>query len=226
MDAGFFVLFRRSIMQHVFSPLVAMYQTQLEVSKRCADAVFSGTEKLDRAVIEATHRAFNEQLNFAQAITAVRDPQSAGNTMRSRFLSRTPDDALSYQTEIMRIVTEMQTDIGKSLQAYVDQLGVSATSGVSAVRESSPLQLQSTDAAFNPMTSMFSVWESAFKEVASMAKKNMMAARSTMEDAASTAIQRASNGVSAAARTSAIVGEETSDDEGRGSPSASGSKKK
>lgn len=212
-------------MQNIFSPLVAMYQTQLEVSKRCAEAVFSGTEKIDRVMLGATQRAFNQQLDFVQAIATVRDPQSAENTWRSKLLSRTPDDALNYQTEIMRIVAEMQNDIGKSLQDYVEELGANVNAaGGGPARES--WRVQPADTAFNPMTSMFSVWESAFKEVASMAKKNMMAARTSMESAAGNAMQRAGNGAVTTSSASAMRSEESSKDDKRESPSATSGKKK
>ncbi|MGH8807619.1 MAG: phasin family protein [Noviherbaspirillum sp.] len=206
--------------KNVLSPLATMYQTQLEVSRRCAEAVFSGTEKIDRVMIGATHRAFTEQLDFVQAIATVRDPQSVGSTLQSRFLSRTPDDALNYQTEIMRIVAEMQNDIGKSLQNYVEELGANAAGGAFTSAEGSREKL--TDTAFNPMTSMFSVWESAFKEVASLTKKNMMVARSTMEETASKAMQRAGSTITAGNGAHEGAGEE----EKRGSSSSGGGKKK
>ena len=41
-------------MQHASNPLVTMYNTQLEASRRFAEAVFSGTEKIDRVMRGAT----------------------------------------------------------------------------------------------------------------------------------------------------------------------------
>ncbi len=228
-------------MQNVLNPLVSMYQTQLEASRRFADVVFSGTEKIDRAVIGATHRAFTEQLNFVQAMATVRDPRSASATLQSGLMSRNPDEAMNYQKEIMRVFAEMQNEIGRSLQEYIAQLRTqaaqSATAPIGAVQE------QANDAVFNPMTSMFSVWESAFKEVADLAKKNMMAARSTAEDtarrtmqsagnyanvaanaaqeAASTAVDSAASVAAHTARQAAGIGEDASDDK-RG-PSSTGS---
>lgn len=178
-------------MQNIFSPLVTMYQTQLEASRRFADAIFSGTEKIDRVVIGASHRAFNEQLNFVQAIAASRDPRGVSNTLQSGFLARNPDEAMNYQKEIMRIFAEMQNEIGHSLQDYLEQIGSHATSTATGPIEAA--QEQANDAVFNPMTSMFSVWESAFKEVADLAKKNMMAARSTAESAVRRSMQSAGN---------------------------------
>lgn len=172
-------------MQNVLSPMVNMYQTQLEASRRFADAIFSGTEKIDRVVIGATHRVFNDQLRFAQALSSIRDPRNVSTTFQSSFFSRNPDDAVNYQKEIMRIFAEMQNEIGRSMQDYIEQLGTSAATNATAPLNIAPGQ--ANDAVFNPMTSMFSVWESAFKEVAELAKKNMVAAKSAIDSAATKA---------------------------------------
>lgn len=163
-------------MQNLFIPLMNMYQNQLDVSRKCAEAFFSGTGKIDRMLIAATHRAFDEQINFVQEITTAQDPRVLGNTVRSRLMSRNPNDAASYQKEIIQIYTEMQNEIGRSMQDCFERLGMPATANTTRAAERT--EEQSNDAAFNPMTSMFSVWESAFKDVAALAKKNMMAASS------------------------------------------------
>lgn len=184
-------------MQNVLSPMVNIYQTQLEASRRFADAIFAGTEKIDRVVIGATHRAFTEQLRFAQALSSVRDPRNFGGTLQSSLLTRNPDDAMNYQKEIMRIFAEMQNEIGKSMQDYIEQLGTNAAT--SATSPLNAAQEQANDAVFNPMTSMFSVWESAFKEVAELAKKNMVVARSAIDNAASKARESADTVAAASA---------------------------
>lgn len=173
-------------MQTVLSPLVGVFQTQLEASRRFADAIFAGTEKLDRVMIDATHHAFNRQLNLAQSMVTLRDPQSAATALQSNFLSRSPDDAMNYQKEVMRIFAEMQNDIGKSLHEYVEQLGTNAaTAATNTAMPMDAVRGHANDAVYNPVVSMFSVWESAFKEVAELAKKNMVAAHSQVEEAAS-----------------------------------------
>jgi len=186
-------------MQNATNPLVSMYHTQLEASRRFAEAVFSGTEKIDRVMRGATQRVFNEQLNLAQAITTARDPRTVGTTLQSSFLSRNPDDAVSYQKEIVRIMAEMQNEISRSMQDYMEQIRTNATT--TATRPLQAAQAQANDAVFNPMTSMFSVWESAFKEVAELAKKNMVAARGAVEQAASRSAQQMTNYVDTAAST-------------------------
>jgi hypothetical protein len=173
-------------MLNVANPMVDMYQTQLEASRRFADVLFSGTERIDRVVLEAAHRAFTDQLKFAQAVMSARDPQSVANAQSSYFSHR-PDNAVNSQKEIMRIFAEIQNEIGRSMQFYVEQLGSSVATNTSAPFQAT--QERANGAAFNPMTGMFSVWESAFREVASMANRNMAAARTTFENAASTATE-------------------------------------
>jgi len=182
-------------MQNASNPLVSMYNTQLEASRRFAEAVFSGTEKIDRVMRGATQRAFNEQLNLVQAITTAGDPRSVGTTLQSNLFARNPDDAMNYQKEIVRIMAEMQTEISQSMQDYMDQMR--SSTAPSAARSLHAGQGQANTTAFNPMTSMFSVWESAFKEVAEMAKKNMVVARGAAEQAAGSSAQQAASYVDA-----------------------------
>lgn len=181
-------------MQNIPNPLVAVYQTQLEASRRFADAIFAGTEKIDRVMIGATQRAFNDQLDLAQAMTTARDPQRAGAAMPSSFMVRSPDDVINYQKEIVRIVAEMQNEIGRGLRAYMEQMRTQAGRTTGAVNQlsSGEGRAQEND-ALNPVTSMFSVWETAFKEVADLAKKNMTAARNAAEGAISHGVQDAAN---------------------------------
>lgn len=228
-------------MQNAFSPLVSMYQTQLEASRRFADAIFSGTEKIDRIMIGATHRVFTQQLKFAHALASATDPRSAGNVLQSNLLSGSPDNAMNYQKEIMRIVAEVQNDLGRSLQEYVEQIGTQAASSATAPLQSA--QEHANDAVFNPVTSMFSVWESAFKEVAALAKKNMMKAESTAESVATSTMERATDYAATAAgaavpavpdgggaqpgkSSSVIITEDNVAEEKRGASSPGGSKRK
>lgn len=220
-------------MQTVLSPMVNVYQTQLEASRRFADAIFSGTEKMDRVVLDAIHRIFNQQLTLVQAMASARDPQSAASMLQSKLLSRGPDDTMNYQKEVMRIFAEMQNDISKSLQEYVEQLGSTVAVG-GALPPLETAQRQAADAMYNPVTSVFSVWESAFKEAAALAKKNMAGTRSAIEDAANRTIENAAafssaagSGMSkAAAGSSPMTGDgEQAGGDRRSMPSSGGRRK-
>jgi hypothetical protein len=185
------------------NPIADIYQTQLEASRRLADVVFSGTERIDRVLIDATHRAVTDQLNLAQAVAAARDPNGVAS-LQATYLSRRPDNAVNYQREIVRIMAEIQSEFGKSMQYDLEQLGSTVSAGASM--RAAPAQ--PNDSPFNPVTGMFSVWESAFREVASLANRNMDAARSNFEKMASAtmdAAQRA-NGATVDAAYAATEG--------------------
>src|SRR3954462_13235184 len=51
--------FSGAIMQNALNPIVDLYNSQLETSRQVANAMFSGVEKIDRVVMETTHRAFD-----------------------------------------------------------------------------------------------------------------------------------------------------------------------
>ncbi|MBI1892341.1 MAG: phasin family protein [Burkholderiales bacterium] len=174
-------------MPNVFTPIANMYQTQLEASRQFTDVIFAGTEKLDHVVIDATHRAISDQLRFVQSLAAVRDPQSVASAQSSYFSQR-PDRAMEYQRELMRIFSEMQTDIGRSMRQALEQWSSNVAGSASESAENAKEQ---AGEVFNPVTSMFSMWESAFREVASLTSKNVEAARSGFENATNTAFTAA-----------------------------------
>jgi hypothetical protein len=110
----------------------------------------------------------------------------------------------------------MQNDIGKSIQDYVDQIGNSAAGGMTRGADTAQ---RVADGALNPMTGMLSVWESAFREVAALANRNMQAARSSFENAAGAATSAATQAVNS---VTGAVEEETATHR----RSTSGSKRK
>jgi hypothetical protein len=202
---------RRFTMPSAMSPIIDMCQTQLEASRRLADVVFAGTERIDRVVIDAAHRAVTDQLNFAQAVVATRDPGGIAD-LQTTFLSRRPDNAMAYQRELIRTFAEIQSEVGKSMQYYLEQVTSSLTMNASAAMR--PVQEHANDAAFNPVTGLFSVWESAFREVGALTSRNMEAARASFESASEStmeATQRATElsvraGESAASAASDAIG--------------------
>jgi hypothetical protein len=193
-------------MQNAFTPLMNLCYTQLRASRRFADAIFAGTEKIDRAMINASHRVFNEQITLLEALATARDPRHIDAAFQSGGLSRRPNETINSQQEIMRIYAEMQNNIGRSFREYIAQLSAPA-SGI-ALPLSETMQPRTNDAAFNPVANMFSLWESAFKEVASRTKTNMATARSAVDEASET-LERASNHAGAVSDMAAGVQSDT-----------------
>jgi len=187
-------------MQNMANPFLDVYQTQIEASRRFLDTIFSSTEKIDQVVRGAAQRAVNEQLNFAEAFTQAKDPASIGAAWQSGMAARNSDQAVNYQRELVRIVVEMQSELGRGVQDYVEQLRSQAASGFKPRIDATVTQPAGDTASnSNPMTSLFSVWQNAFKEASSLAQRNL----STFNEAVGSAAQQNSryvNGTAGAAR--------------------------
>jgi len=168
-------------MNNAQNSVADMVHSHLEASRRFAEVLFSGTERIDHVVIEATHHAFTNQLNLAHAAVSVRDPKELAD-IQSNMLAHRPDNAINLQKEMMRVLSEMQNEMGKSMKEYLERFGSGMTRGIAAPAK--PVQNGASDAMINPMTGMFSMWESAFREVASMTNKNMSATASSIQRAA------------------------------------------
>ncbi len=165
------------------NPVVDMVQHQLDASIQLADVVFSGTEKIDRAVLDVTHQAVDSQLKLVRAITNMRDPSKMAD-LQSAIASR-PEKAMHCQQQIMSALVEMQTEFGRSLREYMDRVSQTATEQTEAAQQQATTGLnQPTQAVVSPFTGMMSVWEQAFREASRFATQNMTAARSNVETAA------------------------------------------
>lgn len=167
-------------MNNVMNPMADIYHSQLEASRRFAEVVFSGTERIDHVVIEATHRAFTNQLNLAHAAVSMRDPKELAG-MQSNMLAHRPDSAMSFQKEMMRLLSEIQNEMGKSVKECMDKLGSTMTQ--TAGTPAKAPQDKVAEVMFNPLSGIFSMWETAMREVATLTNKNVAAATSKMQQA-------------------------------------------
>ncbi|MDB5856012.1 MAG: phasin family protein [Herminiimonas sp.] len=164
------------------SPISDLVNNQLEISRQCADAVFAGTERIDRVMRGATHRVMADQFQLAKALATMSDPRGFIE-LQSGMLNR-PDNVAHYAQEVMQAVGEMQSDISHSMQRYVEQLREQANAQA-LLRARGTTQAETPEPRqFNPLSGMFSMWQAAMKEVAAMANQNLQTARSGMEAAA------------------------------------------
>ncbi|TCS35747.1 phasin family protein [Paucimonas lemoignei] len=172
-------------MPKLYSPMATFCQTQLEASRQFADALFSSAEKLDQVLLAASHRACIEQLRFAQSLASVRDPQGAAD-VQAKFFSQRPDRAMNYQRELVRVFTEVQAELGNSMRTYMEQIGSIGNGAASEFASEAERDAPTAADIYSPMTGIFSVWQSAFREAASAANRNMEVARSTFENVVNT----------------------------------------
>lgn len=160
------------------SPISDLLHNQLAVSRQCADALFAGTERIDRVMRGATHRVLADQFQLAEALATTSDPRGLVQ-LQSGMLNR-PDNVAHYAQEVMQAVAEMQSDISHSMQLYMEQVNGSA---MLTARGTTQGESAENVGPFNPLAGMFSMWQTALKEVAAIADHNLQAARSGMEAA-------------------------------------------
>lgn len=188
---------RRS-QQH--NPVVDMMQYQLDVSIHLADAVFSGTEKIDRAMLDVTHQAVDGQLKLVRAVADLRDPGKMADFQVA--IAGRPEKAMHCQQQIIAALVELQGEFGKSVRDYMDRLGQRAVEQAGEASDQLSAGVQGrADMLTNPFAGMMMVWEQAFQEAGRMASQNMMVARSGVESAANVArdaITKSAEGVRAA----------------------------
>ena len=172
---------RRSQQHH---PMVDIVQYQLEASIQLADAVFSGTERIDRAMLDVTHEAVDRQLKFARAATDFRDPSKVAELQVA--MSGRPEKAMHCQQEIMAALVEIQAEFGKSLRDCMEKCteltNARVTESAAEARTAAP-----EGGMTNPFFSMISVWEQAFRQASRLASQNMLVASSSAENAANLA---------------------------------------
>jgi hypothetical protein len=202
--------------ENVYNPLALIYQTQLEAGRRLSEAIFSGVEKIDRAVMGATRQALADQYRFVQAIVGAGDPRSAGSLQNSLF-GQTPGNVVNCQKEISGIMVEMQNEIGRSLQECVEQWRQRMSGRIPGTGD------RPIGAELNPITGLFSVWESTFKDVAALARKNMMTASQVAQGSAGYASDAASHALETGGRQVANVAKAAADATGAAMASAGSS---
>jgi hypothetical protein len=201
------------------SPIQDLVQNQLEISRQCADAVFAGTERIDRVMRGATHRVMADQFRIAQALATTSDPRGLIE-LQNGILNR-PDNAAHYAHEVMQAVAAMQSDISQSMQRYVEQMREQARAPtLLSARGAVQAETSPDTGQFNPMAGMFSMWQTAMNEVAAMANQNMETARSNIESA--TNLTRASSEVKSEVSSetppqSSSLGSESASHKGAGS---------
>ena len=187
----------RSTQQH--NPMADLVQYQLEASMHLAEAVFSGTEKIDRAMLDVTHQAMDGQLKLARAVASMRDPSRMAELQVS--LASRPEKTMHCQQQIMSALVEIQAEFGKSIRNYLERLSQTSAEQSGEVINETPVGSGAGlpgGPPLNPFTGMLSVWEEAFKEASRLASQNMMVAKSSMENATSAAREAVSQGYESA----------------------------
>lgn len=149
-------------MQTTTNPVLDTYQQQIDASRHIAEVVFDGADRMEHLMLDTTRKAFDERMKFYQALAAVRDPQGVA-ALQSAFFSHTPEKMLKVQQELMKIVTQAQEEINQTMLQY--KAGLNGSGAHDTMASNS----ESSHRTNNALTSMFSMWDKAFKDTVAMA---------------------------------------------------------
>jgi phasin family protein len=149
-------------MQTMTNPLLDSYQHQIDASRHIAEVVFDGADRMEHLMLDTTRKAFDEKLKFYQALAAVRDPQGVA-ALQSAFFSHAPENMLKVQQELMKIFTQTQEEISQTMRHYNNGLNGNGA------HDPTTSSLDVTHRTNSALTSMFSMWDKAFKDTVNMA---------------------------------------------------------
>ncbi len=168
---------RRSQQHH---PMVDIVQYQLEASIQLANAVFTGTERIDRAMLGVTHEAVDRQLKFARAAADIRDPSKVADLQVA--MSGRQEKTIHCQQEIMAALVDIQAEFGRSMRDCMEKCSQLTSARLTDTADEARNAVPE-GASANPFLGMISMWEQAFQQASQLASENMLAASSSAENA-------------------------------------------
>lgn len=166
------------------NPLINMAQHQLDASLRLVGVVFSGKGKLDRVILDATDQAVENNLHMIRVITEVQDASQFKDLLTK--LDFHPEKNMFYQQQIISAAIEIQAELAQSVRHYIERFSQVMTGKPYDGRQKygdNELGHQE-QVMFNPVTSIFSVWERAFYNAISQTNKNVATANKIAENCA------------------------------------------
>jgi methyl-accepting chemotaxis protein len=168
-------------LQH--NSLVDLANNQLSASKELANAIFSGFEKIDHALVDVAHQMLDAQRKFGSVAADMRD-QSRMVELQESVLCR-PDKAMQCHQQIMSAMIEIQTEIGRSTREYFDRLSELSRGQLQRLAKQSEFRREKSQVqhleAGNPFAGMLSVWRDTFQEARQVMAETMASAQNGAE---------------------------------------------
>ena len=146
--------------------LVDLAKYQLNASTELANAIFSGFEKIDHALLDVAHQMLDAQRKFGSVAADMRD-QTRMVELRESVICR-PDKAMQCHQQIMSAMIEIQAEIGRSTREYFDRLSELSLGQLERLANQSESLSKKSQAqqlvAGSPFAGMLSVWSDTFEE--------------------------------------------------------------
>lgn len=163
--------------------LVDLANNQLSTSKELANAIFSGFEKIDHALVDVAHQMLDAQRKFGSVAVDMRDQSRMVELQESVLCC--PDKAMQCHQQIMSAMIEIQTEIGRSTREYFDRLSELSRGQLQRLANQSEFRREKSQAqqleAGNPFAGMLSVWRDTFQEARQVMAETMASAQNGAE---------------------------------------------
>ena len=164
--------------------LVDLAKYQLNASTELANAIFSGFEKIDHALLDVAHQMLDAQRKLGSVAADMRD-QSRMIELRESVVYR-PDKALQCHQQIMSAMIEIQTKIGRSTREYFDRLSELSRGQFQRLANQSDFRDEKSPShqlePGNPFAGMLTVWRDTFEEAGKAMADTAASAEDTMEE--------------------------------------------
>ena len=163
--------------------LVDLAKYQLNASTELANAIFSGFEKIDHALLDVAHQMLDAQRKFGNVAADMRD-QSRMVELRESVVCR-PDKAIQCHQQIMSAMIEIQAEIGRSTREYFERLGELSRGQLQRLASQSEFRGKNSQAqqlvAGSPFAGMLSVWRDTFEEAGQVMADSVASAQNSAE---------------------------------------------
>lgn len=164
-----------STKQH--TTMVDLVQYQLDVSTNLTNAIFSGVDKIDHAILDAAHEMLDAQLKLARVAADLRD-QSRMVELQNSAVCR-PDKTMQCNQQIVSAIIEIQSEFSKTVRQYLDRIGQLSRGQLQQLAHQAETHAQESPvdqlASVNPFVGMLSVWRDAFEEAGEATSQHLAA---------------------------------------------------
>ncbi len=153
-----------STKQH--NSLVDLAKHQLDVSDNLANAIFSGVDKIEHAILDVSHQMLDAQLKLARVAADLRD-QSRIEELQNSAVCR-PDKTIQSNQQIMSAIIEIQSEFSKTVRQYLDRIAQLSRDQLQQFAHQAEVQIHESHSdqlvPVNPFVNMLTVWRDALEE--------------------------------------------------------------
>lgn len=170
------------------NPMQDLYQAQLEATRKVANIVLSSAEKMDHLALGAAKNSMNDQIKYAEALGAARDP-SGVQSIQSAFSKQTPDAMLNYYRELFKLFSESNAEIGRVAEAYLQDMRAAALKTANGAARDMSMAATEPEVAPVADAGVLGLWNAGFKQLSAMTERYLHAANAMGATVAATAQQ-------------------------------------